>query len=1298
MKRLAWSLVLLVALLPIVAAADIRITNDTADSTEPAVAIGQDQLARVVWAAQVGGVYQIHWACVDLNGSIVEGPVQLTTGTLNCRLPQVSIDSVNLSYVVWVQGSGSGARVYWARIGLTGLVEAGPVMMNTGNGEYRRPDIATAADGTSHIVFEWASVLFQVKYIVLNSSGQVVRSLIAGDYDLLNTNKYPSVTLEPSGYIYIVWNDYSAYSYGLYLAKYAPDGTLIGRARIKNGNSISWPSITAPRNGWLWILYQQPSSGIDRIWTWLGSDVAQIASPAPGPSRRPRVVGADNQPVYGVWEDWSTGTSRIMAGKWNIDGTYVDNDIVLTGGTSGATLPDIGTDRNGFYAVVWRDTRDGNGEIYLHWIPSNGVAVTVRSRGFGVPVPNARVVLYQGSTPVAQRQTGPEGTCLFGDQPVGEYWLNCYYQQFDVDEPPVVQVPAEGFAPIDLVVSTEFEIRGRVADGFNDGGIRNAVVKLFRAGYGAVDSTLTGPDGSVRFSTADTGQYYLWATKTRLPGAANDTLYAPRRSATFPISALQIGTPIQAPLLALSTNVVVLVHGWTGSHLIWSGLADTLSSRKWNVSHDIDLPGGIGEWHGMAALGEQADSLRAWTDTLGVRSFHVVAHSMGGLVTRYMTEKLQAGELPRVVNLITLATPHHGTPLVNVVEAIVKWLGSELGGSVGGAVVSDLVAGAEVAFPSIVDLKPNSASIKGLNQGAWWRNDWTGMCMLDNPNPERNLAPLTRYLTVTGDDHSTGEFAVFGGLLAGATCAGNDGIVPTESARMWCDDPRVHNYEARLIAEPVHHKSDELPAPGICASTLLQQWVCDRLQDPPGFSPTEALIQPARVAAVTGAISALGSLQIPALPGQARRDSFPVDSCDTLRVNWTWFDGSVGLSLVDPDGAVIDSAAAATDPLVERMFDPLGRWGCYVIAEPRTGIWKMVTGNVSSELAEQQTYVWLQGGSTANLSLSIVPDGDQPYAKRFIRADFKAADGSPLLNATVEAHAVHPSGGETVLLMADDGVAPDETAADGVYGGLLAPEERTGTTVVNVVARSSAPALVTRTVMRSFSITKGANIQIMAPGLLSNSETNRMGTPVHLAAGVQNAGPDSARVEIVFWLDEPLTTLSTSTLQIAPGAQSFATASHLPLKAGNFSYHVRARPLDGTEEGDWEDNVGAATLEIGQIATGVESGSSGEPAPQEIERELNGRIVAIVSAYPNPFNPIVRVRYAVAADGSIRLSVYDLRGRLVKRLVSEVRPRGVFEVIWDGTHEDGSTASSGIYLLRLDGAGAVAHRKVTLVR
>ncbi|MFC1480735.1 alpha-amylase family glycosyl hydrolase [Candidatus Neomarinimicrobiota bacterium] len=108
--------------------------------------------------------------------------------------------------------------------------------------------------------------------------------------------------------------------------------------------------------------------------------------------------------------------------------------------------------------------------------------------------------------------------------------------------------------------------------------------------------------------------------------------------------------------------------------------------------------------------------------------------------------------------------------------------------------------------------------------------------------------------------------------------------------------------------------------------------------------------------------------------------------------------------------------------------------------------------------------------------------------------------------------------------------------------------------------------------------------------------------------------------------------------------------------------------------------------------------AAGLLALPEFEPTLVPDKFALGQNYPNPFNPSTRIDYTLPSTGKVRLSIYDLRGRLVRQLVDTVQPTGSYVVNWSGTNEDGQPLPSGIYFYRLEAGGYTASNKMLLLK
>jgi hypothetical protein len=84
--------------------------------------------------------------------------------------------------------------------------------------------------------------------------------------------------------------------------------------------------------------------------------------------------------------------------------------------------------------------------------------------------------------------------------------------------------------------------------------------------------------------------------------------------------------------------------------------------------------------------------------------------------------------------------------------------------------------------------------------------------------------------------------------------------------------------------------------------------------------------------------------------------------------------------------------------------------------------------------------------------------------------------------------------------------------------------------------------------------------------------------------------------------------------------------------------------------------------------------------------------------HPNPFAANTGIQYSLPTTMPVRLAIYDVHGRQVRKLVDSVQEAGEQRVVWDGRDEQGSPVGSGIYVVRLEASRAVLSRKMSLLR
>lgn len=129
-----------------------------------------------------------------------------------------------------------------------------------------------------------------------------------------------------------------------------------------------------------------------------------------------------------------------------------------------------------------------------------------------------------------------------------------------------------------------------------------------------------------------------------------------------------------------------------------------------------------------------------------------------------------------------------------------------------------------------------------------------------------------------------------------------------------------------------------------------------------------------------------------------------------------------------------------------------------------------------------------------------------------------------------------------------------------------------------------------------------------------------------------------------------------------------------------------------------KEEFGVRPLEIATNSAGHSAAHLNDPkalaetAPMMADLDLH--------CAPNPFNPITDIRFNLAREGDVVVTIYNIAGQMVRKIEAGKMPAGPNAVRWDGRDRAGSGSASGLYFcqLRLDGAKQGPTLKMSLVR
>ncbi len=258
----------------------------------------------------------------------------------------------------------------------------------------------------------------------------------------------------------------------------------------------------------------------------------------------------------------------------------------------------------------------------------------------------------------------------------------------------------------------------------------------------------------------------------------------------------------------------------------------------------------------------------------------------------------------------------------------------------------------------------------------------------------------------------------------------------------------------------------------------------------------------------------------------------------------------------------------------------------------------------------------------------------------------------------------------------DDGLHWDGSANDNLWGcAIRAPSDEN---FFNVNVRTED---ITQGTSRS--VTSAAPFTTAGPVTLDSLGITMRGTTYRLTPFMRNNGTTftirGAKVALICkdpWVDY-INPFQYPIPDLAPGADAATKNFYVTLNAEPLGYFdVKADiSVDGWVY--WTDS-----MRFDVTGTGVADRNEGPPVAFALDQN-----------YPNPCNPSTTIRYALPNRSMVTLTVFNLLGEEVARLVAGEKEAGYHEVQFDG-----GNLESGIYFCRMQAGNFTQTRKLMVLR
>ena len=96
---------------------------------------------------------------------------------------------------------------------------------------------------------------------------------------------------------------------------------------------------------------------------------------------------------------------------------------------------------------------------------------------------------------------------------------------------------------------------------------------------------------------------------------------------------------------------------------------------------------------------------------------------------------------------------------------------------------------------------------------------------------------------------------------------------------------------------------------------------------------------------------------------------------------------------------------------------------------------------------------------------------------------------------------------------------------------------------------------------------------------------------------------------------------------------------------------------------------------------------------QELSLHSHPENIALLNAYPNPFNPIINIAFSMDVGSYPNITIFDLKGTPIEKFPNTYYSPGSYVLQWDA-----SDLASGIYIINFRAGIEIYNNKIVLAK
>jgi len=596
---------------------------------------------------------------------------------------------------------------------------------------------------------------------------------------------------------------------------------------------------------------------------------------------------------------------------------------------------------------------------------------------------------------------------------------------------------------------------------------------------------------------------------------------------------------------------VVLVHGFQSVDYdpeeIWKKMKESLTEDGYTVyvshyANDMVTSESIRRY--AKFLGEEIKGIK---QDEGVNKVDIVAHSMGGLVSRWYIE-IGGGD-KNVRKLIMLETPNGGLlskpfPVPEIATLILAGTDptvKTIADSVDFA-VSQLLLSEEIK--AIIKLvKINAYICSNLGRIIELRN-WDSVADIyaGLPHVSSGVIEKVHYVNIVGWLHY---------IPGASTVFGLDGVSTEAVSGLHGDLPE---------SEEVILKVKEIlyDAPEVC-NLKLQEERDPQIQYAPLISDK-------------------------ILPDEQKSHEIAIGSTAMMDLTLVWSRGNLNLTLITPNGTIIEPFSIANDTNITYYTDENLTINGYTINNPESGAWKINVNAVNISEGEDYTIIILL---ETNITLSLSLQKYQYNPNESINITANLTYGSEAItNASVTAKIKRPDDTTENIKLFDDGLHGDNQTNDGIYANIYTNTSSWGTYDITVTASGELnEEKFERETFATVWVEQYPDLTLNTAGISFSNDKPNPGENITINATIHNVGEaDANNASILFYDGKPASgeLIGEDVVNVTANAAANASVSWTAL-SGTHHIYVLISPYNEFLEENYTNNMANKSIKVNTL-------------------------------------------------------------------------------------------------------------------